>query len=145
MKQADFLISSSDLYQIKSFVQKIGTNPLVRDKSTQFTLPIPSQFVAKRRHLLPSPAPLARGASRLSEQEVSFCGERGIRTPDTVARIHPFQGCAIDHSAISPYLFRDGRVLDKSSTSLRSDETCPQQLSSTLPSHRTGDCEYSTL
>ena len=33
-----------------------------------------SQFVAERRHLLPSPAPLARGASHLSEQEVSFCG-----------------------------------------------------------------------
>jgi DNA invertase Pin-like site-specific DNA recombinase len=78
MKQADFLSSSSDLYQIKSFVQKIGTNPLVRDKSAHFALPIPSQFVAKRRALLPTPAPSARGASRLSEQEVSFCGHYWI-------------------------------------------------------------------
>ena len=30
------------------------------------------------------------------------CGERGIRTPDTVSRIHTFQACALNHSAISP-------------------------------------------
>tara|TARA_Y100000746_G_scaffold98763_1_gene84069 strand:- start:1465 stop:1599 length:135 start_codon:yes stop_codon:yes gene_type:complete len=29
-------------------------------------------------------------------------GETGIRTLDTVARILPFQGSAIDHSATSP-------------------------------------------
>ena len=40
-KQANFLSSSSDLYQIKSFVQKIGTNPLVRDKSAHFAAPVP--------------------------------------------------------------------------------------------------------
>ncbi len=74
MKQADFLSSSSDLHQIKSFVQKIGTNPLVRDKSAQFALPIPSQFVAKRRALLLIPAPSARASSHLSDSEVSFCG-----------------------------------------------------------------------
>src|SRR5262249_20362705 len=28
-------------------------------------------------------------------------GERGIRTPDTVSRIHAFQACAFSHSAIS--------------------------------------------
>jgi hypothetical protein len=71
-KQANFLSSSSDLYQIKSFVQKIGTNPLVRDKSAQFAVPVPSQFVAKRRALLPTPAPKARASSHLSDSEVSF-------------------------------------------------------------------------
>lgn len=30
-------------------------------------------------------------------------GEKRIRTSDTIARIHPFQGCAFNHSAISPY------------------------------------------
>ena len=30
-------------------------------------------------------------------------GERGIRTLDTVSRIHAFQACAFDHSATSPY------------------------------------------
>ena len=29
-------------------------------------------------------------------------GERGIRTPDTVPRIHTFQACAFNHSATSP-------------------------------------------
>ena len=74
-KQANFLSSSSDLYQIKSFVQKIGTNPLVRDKSAHFATPTPSQFVAKRRALLPTPAPSARASSHLSDSEVSFCGD----------------------------------------------------------------------
>jgi hypothetical protein len=30
-------------------------------------------------------------------------GERGIRTLDTVSRIHAFQACALNHSAISPH------------------------------------------
>jgi len=75
MKQANFLSSSSDLYQIKSFVQKIGTNPLVRDKSARFEIPVPSQFVAERRYLLPTPAPTARDFFHLSDSEVSICGE----------------------------------------------------------------------
>lgn len=29
-------------------------------------------------------------------------GERGIRTPDTVSRIHAFQACSFNHSDISP-------------------------------------------
>ncbi len=33
-------------------------------------------------------------------------GERGIRTLDTVSRIHAFQACAFSRSAISPALFR---------------------------------------
>src|SRR3989344_34491 len=76
-KQANFLSSSSDLYQIKSFVQKIGTNPLVRDKSAHFAAPVPSQFVAERRALLPTPPPPSRASSPLSASEVSFCGGGG--------------------------------------------------------------------
>ena len=34
-----------------------------------------------------------------------FGGEMGIRTPDTVARIHTFQACSFNHSDTSPYLF----------------------------------------
>src|SRR5262249_61039619 len=30
-------------------------------------------------------------------------GEGGIRTPETVARLHAFQACAFDHSATSPW------------------------------------------
>jgi hypothetical protein len=29
-------------------------------------------------------------------------GEGGIRTHETVARLHAFQACAFDHSATSP-------------------------------------------
>ena len=29
-------------------------------------------------------------------------GEKGIRTLETVTRLHTFQACAFDHSAISP-------------------------------------------
>ena len=80
MKQADFLSKSDDLYQIKQFVQEIGTNPTVRAKSPHFSAPAPSEFAASRRHFLParSAAPLCGAA--LSEREVSICGEGGIRT-----------------------------------------------------------------
>ena len=30
-------------------------------------------------------------------------GEKGIRTLETVTRLHTFQACAFDHSAISPH------------------------------------------
>ena len=29
-------------------------------------------------------------------------GEEGIRTPETVSRLHAFQACALSHSATSP-------------------------------------------
>jgi|GEM_PF-438868 hypothetical protein len=32
------------------------------------------------------------------------CGERGIRTPDTVSRIHTFQACSFNHSDTSPWV-----------------------------------------
>jgi hypothetical protein len=33
---------------------------------------------------------------------IKLGGERGIRTLDTVSRIHAFQACALNHSATSP-------------------------------------------
>src|SRR3989338_3291707 len=77
MKQADFLSQSDDLYKIKSFVQKIGTNPSVRDKSPLFGSPPRSQFAAERREELSHAAPASRRATALSEQEVSICGRGG--------------------------------------------------------------------
>ena len=102
-KQANFLSSSSDLYQIKSFVQKIGTNPLVRDKSAHFAAPVPSQFIASRRALLPTPAPKAATSSHLSDSEVSFCGRGEIRTHGALADTPVFKTGAIVHSATLPY------------------------------------------
>jgi site-specific DNA recombinase len=85
-KHADFLSSSDDLLAIKSFVQKIGTNPTVRDKSARFGLSAPFQFVAQRRRQFSITAPQARRVSGISKREVSICGEGGIRTLGTVSR-----------------------------------------------------------
>src|SRR5262245_25756437 len=41
------------------------------------------------------------------EQEIG--GGSGIRTHDTVSRIHAFQACALSHSAIPPELLRRGQ------------------------------------
>ena len=38
----------------------------------------------------------------------NYGGESEIRTRDTVPRIHPFQGCALNRSAISPKKMADG-------------------------------------
>ncbi len=38
----------------------------------------------------------------VKRKKVVAGGESGIRTHDTVSRIHAFQACAFDHSAISP-------------------------------------------
>ena len=35
---------------------------------------------------------------------VDYGGEKGIRTLDTIARIHAFQACAFNHSATSPII-----------------------------------------
>ena len=32
-------------------------------------------------------------------------GERGIRTLETVSRLHAFQACAFNHSATSPFIY----------------------------------------
>ena len=86
-KQAAFLSSSADFHKISSFVKKVGTNPTVRDKSARFGASVPSDFVAKRRAYLPSPAPSARATSTLSKREVTFGGEGGIGTRRSSARL----------------------------------------------------------
>src|SRR3989344_4648449 len=50
-KLANFLSSHDDLEKIKELVQKIGTNPNIRDKTAHFRLSAVSSFVALRRHL----------------------------------------------------------------------------------------------
>ncbi len=41
---------------------------------------------------------------RKPERAFNFGGDEGIRTLDTVARIHDFESRAFDHSATSPTL-----------------------------------------
>ncbi len=71
-KQAAFLSSSDNFKEIASFVQKIGTNHAVRDKTAHFFVPPPSHFVATRRGFLPPAAPQARRSPSFSRAEVSF-------------------------------------------------------------------------
>ena len=79
-KQAAFLSESSDLYEIKAFVQKIGTNPLVRDKTACFAVPAPSDFIAKHKRYSSFPSTSLRHTSALTEREVSFCAPSRNRT-----------------------------------------------------------------
>lgn len=58
---------------MSAFEQKIGTNPVVRDKSATFCFPSPLQFVAKRCHLFNSSESLTQSSKNLSEQEVLYC------------------------------------------------------------------------
>ena len=85
-KQADILSQSEDYTTIKNFVLNIGTNPHIFAKSASFGVPIPSEFVAKRRGFLPLAAPEARHSSALTRDEVSICGEGGIRTHEGLLR-----------------------------------------------------------
>ncbi len=90
IKQAAFLSSSSDFSEIKSFVQKIGTNPTVRDKTACFSVPPPFDFVlqGKARFLLTS----SRAASprSLSRDEVSLCDLTGNRSLQLQYRLSLF-------------------------------------------------------
>jgi len=74
-KQADFLSSSDNFQEIASFVKKVGTNPTVRDKTARFSFSSPSQFVAKRHHILSALPRPVRSRSDLTKQEVSICGD----------------------------------------------------------------------
>jgi ribosomal protein L32 len=75
LKQADFLSSSDDLSRIKQFVLKVGTNPVLNDKSPRFSVAAPFRFAAKRRASLAAAHSAAPAARPLSDTEVSICGE----------------------------------------------------------------------
>ena len=79
-KQADFLSKSDNFHEIKTFVQKIGTNPRVRNKSAVFDFCPASQFAAKRRGILRSAAASRQRGATLSNREVSIGGGGGTRT-----------------------------------------------------------------
>ena len=56
------------------------------------------KFKAQIAHENPRPLRLIRSYRELNKTG----GESGIRTRDTVSRIHTFQACAFNHSATSP-------------------------------------------
>ena len=83
--QADFLSKSENYHEIKTFVQKIGTNPRVRNKSAVFDFCPPSHFAAKRRGILRSAAASRPRGAILSNREVSIGGEGGIPAHPSLA------------------------------------------------------------
>ena len=83
--QADFLSKSENYHEIKTFVQKIGTNPRVRNKSAVFDFCPPSHFAAKRRGILRSAAASRPRGATLSNAEVSIGGRGGTRTHKPLA------------------------------------------------------------
>ena len=85
-KQAAFLSSSDDFSEIAAFVKKVGTNPLVRDKSARFAAPVPSHFVAQRQCFLAPHISRRRRELALCAEEVSICDLTGNRTPICAVR-----------------------------------------------------------
>ena len=75
IQQANFLSENVDFPKLKSFVQKIGTNYSVRDKTARFTPAPPWHFVATRRGFLHSAAASLLRHRALSKQEVQSCAE----------------------------------------------------------------------
>ena len=86
-KQANFLSSSTDFHEISSFVKKVGTNPMVRNKSARFGAPVPSEFVAKQNVISPFSLRAPRADVCMTSDEVSLCDSTGNRTPITRMRI----------------------------------------------------------
>ena len=79
-KQAGFLSSSSDFAEIRSFVQKIGTNPEVRYKSARFGASAPYEFTAVRRRFWAPPSAPFFPSVPLSDDEVLICDPTENRT-----------------------------------------------------------------
>ena len=88
-KQAAFLSSSNNFSEIASFVKKVGTNPLVRDKSARFGAPVLSEFVfaynTKTDFAHPL-LPVAKAKNFHDFDNVSFCDPTGNRTPVSAVR-----------------------------------------------------------
>jgi len=77
MKLANFLSSHDDFVKTKELVQKIGTNPSVRDKSAHFGAPVLSELVFAYRTKSPFThplLPLAKVKNFHDLDEVPFCG-----------------------------------------------------------------------
>ncbi len=93
LKQATILSSSDDLDEIRTFVKKVGTNPILRNKTLHLSFPSPYQFVAQRRHFLSPHLGASLRDAPLSAVEVTFCGEGGIRTLGTLLRLNTLAVC----------------------------------------------------
>ncbi len=102
-KLANFLVSHEDFAKTKGLVQKIGTNPLVRDKSVCFGVPILSElvFAYNTKTVFSHPLMPSATVKNLWElDEVSFCDPTGNRTP--VTRMKTWR---LNHWTIGPCIY----------------------------------------
>ena len=84
-KLANFLFSSDDFPKIKELVKKVGTNPLVRDKSARFGASPPSELSFAYATKSPFSHPLLPKANAKNFHdlnEVQFCAAAWTRTKD---------------------------------------------------------------
>ena len=72
-KQANLLKDCDDYHEMKSFIQKIGTNHLVRDKSARYHVAPPSRYAAEISGALEAAASGPAADAPLSDHEVSIC------------------------------------------------------------------------
>ena len=80
-KQALVLGSSDNLNEISDFVRKVGTNPVIQNKSMHFRASPPSENTARLRAEMQSRPRSGGATSELESWEVSFCDPTGNRTP----------------------------------------------------------------
>ena len=81
-KQANFLTNEDDLHQIRSFVEKIGTNPSVRDKTARFGVPVLSELVFAyntKTDFAHAQTPIRFADRGRGMDDVSICGDVGNR------------------------------------------------------------------
>ena len=90
LQQATFLHESDNFSEIASFVQKIGTNHTVRDKTAHFATSSPFHFVAARRASFPRAAASLPRRQALSEREVKFCAPARNRTSNNGLEVRSY-------------------------------------------------------
>src|SRR5581483_6447274 len=90
-------------YHLVPSADPFEKNGLKRTAMTQILVGARVTKCGSRAANLPvSCACRGRAPRREKISEARAGGESGIRTHDTVSRIHAFQACALSHSAISP-------------------------------------------
>ena len=82
-KHAGFLASRENLHEMRDFLRSFGTNPALNDKTISISFCPPSIFARTRKadfisssHITPQASPIFL----LTPEEVSVCGQSGIRT-----------------------------------------------------------------
>ena len=97
MKKATQLVSSDDFFEIRDYFKKIGTNPLLRDKSVSVSFGPPTEFARARNTKTDFAHPLlslARQRAREFSEEVPNCaGARNLTPLGHTSGIFPQNPC----------------------------------------------------